>query len=191
MTKISVKRTQVKIELTPEQLVKRKEVYYMLLTSLNTIRYCIAEIDINTLRHEHKSMFKNMQAQTQYLLDKQGNMTKVTAIINKITTEDKEVNIKIVGNFVPWSYGHRDKFGAPEEPDEPAHFDILETSIDDINYDDDDLAILLGMSLDDVSIMLDEALGEAYEGYLEDAREADAENRIDNMKFFDDLDDNW
>lgn len=69
MTKISVKRTQVKIELTPEQLVKRKEVYYMLLTSLNTIRYCIAEIDINTLRHEHKSMFKNMQAQAQYLLD--------------------------------------------------------------------------------------------------------------------------
>lgn len=69
MTKISVKRTQVKIELTPEQLVKRKEVYYMLLTSLNTIRYCIAEIDVNTLRHEHKSMFKNMHAQAQYLLD--------------------------------------------------------------------------------------------------------------------------
>jgi hypothetical protein len=69
MTKISVKKTQVKIELTPEQLVKRKEVYYMLLTSLNTIRYCIAEIDVNTVRHEHKSMFKNMQAQAQYLLD--------------------------------------------------------------------------------------------------------------------------
>ena len=118
-------------------------------------------------------------------------MTKITAIINKITTEDKEINIKIVGNFVPWSYGYRDKYGAPEEPDEPAHFDILETSIGNVNYDDDDLAILLGMSLDDVSIMLDEALGEAYEGHLEAAREADAENRIDNMKFFDELDDNW
>jgi hypothetical protein len=69
MTKISVKKTQVKIKLTPEQLVKRKEMYYMLLTSLNTIRYCIAEIDVNTVRHEHKSMFKNMQAQSQYLLD--------------------------------------------------------------------------------------------------------------------------
>lgn len=69
MTKISVKTTKVKIELTPEQLAKRKEVYYMMLTSLNTIRYCIAEIDINTLRHEHKSMFKNMHSQSQYFLD--------------------------------------------------------------------------------------------------------------------------
>jgi hypothetical protein len=69
MNKILVKRTQVKIELTPEQLAKRKEVYYMMLTSLNTIRYCIAEIDINTLRQEHKSMFKNMQAQSHYFLD--------------------------------------------------------------------------------------------------------------------------
>ena len=115
-------------------------------------------------------------------------MKLVTAIINKITTEDKEVNIKIVGNFVPWSYGHRDKYGAPEEPDEPAHFDIFEVSIDNINYNDDELALLLGISEYDVVEMIVEALGEAYESHLEAAREADAENRIDNMKF---LDDNW
>jgi len=71
MTKlvVSSKRTKVKVELSPEQLAKRKEVYYMLLTSLNTIRYCIAEIDVNTLRHEHKAMFKSMQSQSQYFLD--------------------------------------------------------------------------------------------------------------------------
>lgn len=69
MSKLVVKRTRVKVELTPEQLAKRKEVYYMMLTSLNTIRYCIAEIDVNTLKHEHKSMFKNMQAQAHYFLD--------------------------------------------------------------------------------------------------------------------------
>lgn len=115
-------------------------------------------------------------------------MTKVTAIINKITIEDNAVDIKIVGNFIPWSYGYRDKYGAQEEPDEPAHFDILETSIDNVNYDDEDLALLLGISEDDIDIMIDEALGEAYESHLAAAREADADNRIDNMKF---LDDNW
>lgn len=115
-------------------------------------------------------------------------MTLVTAIKNYITTEDKVVTIKIIGNFVPWSYGHRDKYGAPEEPDEPAHFDIIETSIDGLNYDDEGLAEMLGISVDSVVLMIDEALGEAYESHLEAAREADAENRIDNMKF---LDDNW
>lgn len=69
MSKLVTTRTKVKIDFTNEQLAKRKEVYYMMLTSLNTIRYCIAEIDVNTLRHEHKSMFKNMHAQSQYLLD--------------------------------------------------------------------------------------------------------------------------
>jgi hypothetical protein len=115
-------------------------------------------------------------------------MTKVTAIINKITIEGKEVNIEIVGNFIPWSYGYRDKYGAPEEPDEPAHFEVLESSIDNIDYDNEDLAMLLGMSEESVKEMIDEALGEAYEGYLEAGREADVENRINNMKI---LDDNW
>lgn len=115
-------------------------------------------------------------------------MTKITAIVNKITNGDKEVTIKIIGNFVPWSYGYRDKYGAQEEPDEPAHFDIIETSISNKNYDDKNLAILLGMSEIEIEEMIDRALGEAYEGYLEGAREADAENRINNMKF---LDDNW
>ncbi len=114
-------------------------------------------------------------------------MTKVTAIINKITTEGKEVNIKIVGNFVPWSYGHRDKFGAPEEPDEPAHFVINDVSIHDVHFvDDDDLAILLGMSVDDVSIMLEEALGEAYEEHIEACQEIEAENRLDVFRDLED-----
>jgi len=113
-------------------------------------------------------------------------MTKITAIINKISTEDKEVTIKIIGNFVPWSYGHRDKFGAPEEPDEPAHFDIIETSIDGLNYDDEGLAEMLGISVDSVVLMIDEALGEAYEEHLEACKEADAENRLTNRMFNDD-----
>jgi hypothetical protein len=44
------------------------------------------------------------------------------------------------------------------------------------------------MSEIEVEEMIDEALGEAYEEHLEAAREADAENRIDNMKF---LNDHW
>lgn len=113
-------------------------------------------------------------------------MTKVTAIINKITTEDKEVAIKIVGIFVPWSYGHRDKFGAPEEPDEPAHFDILETSIDNVNYDDIDLAVLLGISEYDVVEMIAEVLGNAYEEHIEACQEIEAENRLDVFRDFED-----
>lgn len=69
MTKLVVKRTKVKVELTKEQMIKRKEAYYMMLTSLNTIRYCIAEIGIDTLKQEHKLMFKNMQTQSNYFLD--------------------------------------------------------------------------------------------------------------------------
>ena len=69
MTKLVAKKVKVKIELTKEEYHSRKEHYYMLLTSLNTVKYCIAQIGVDTLKHEHKMMFKNMQMNSAYFLD--------------------------------------------------------------------------------------------------------------------------
>lgn len=113
-------------------------------------------------------------------------MTKVTAIKNYITTEDKVVTIKIIGNFVPWSYGHRDKYGAPEEPDEPAHFDILETSIDGVDYDNKMISELLGIAENEIDSLLEDSLSEAYEEHIEACQEIEAENRLDVFRDFED-----
>ena len=69
MSKLVAKRVKVKVELTKEEYQVRKEHYYMLLTSLNTVKYCIAQIGVDTLKHEHKMMFKNMQMNATYFLD--------------------------------------------------------------------------------------------------------------------------
>jgi hypothetical protein len=58
-----------KIEFSPEEMMRRKEAYYMLLAALNSVRYCIAEINTRTLNHEHKKMFVDMHKQTTFFLN--------------------------------------------------------------------------------------------------------------------------
>jgi len=69
MSKLVVKRVKEKIKFTEEEYQRRKEHYYMLLTSLNTVKYCIAQIDVDTLKQEHRMMFKNMKINATYFLD--------------------------------------------------------------------------------------------------------------------------
>lgn len=69
MSKLVVKRVKENIKFTEEEYQRRKEHYYMLLTSLNTVKYCIAQIGVDTLKHEHKMMFKNMKMNANNFLD--------------------------------------------------------------------------------------------------------------------------
>jgi hypothetical protein len=69
MSKLVAKKVKVKVELTEEEYQRRKEHYYMLLTSLNTVKYCIAQIGVDTLKQEHKMMFNSMKINATYFLD--------------------------------------------------------------------------------------------------------------------------
>jgi hypothetical protein len=69
MSKLVVKRVKEKIKFTEEEYQRRKEHYYMLLTSLNTVKYCIAQIGVDTLKQEHKMMFNSMKISATYFLD--------------------------------------------------------------------------------------------------------------------------
>jgi hypothetical protein len=115
-------------------------------------------------------------------------MTKITAIKECITTEDKIVIVEVVGMFIPSSLGSRDRYGVPLEPDEPDYFEIDEVIIENVQYDDEMLSKLLGVPENQIEDMLQDFLGEAYEDYVETCQENAAINRLDNMRF---LDDNW
>lgn len=41
-----------------------------------------------------------------------------------LTRNEKDVEVEIELCYFPASRGHRDKYGAPEEPDEPASFEV-------------------------------------------------------------------
>ena len=41
-----------------------------------------------------------------------------------VTREDEEITLSIELYYYRAYRGHRDKYGCPEEPDEPAHFEI-------------------------------------------------------------------
>lgn len=71
MNKYEVRLTHVKekITFTPEEMMKRRESYYMLITSLNTVMYCIAQIGTHTLNQSHKKLFKDMHRDARYFLD--------------------------------------------------------------------------------------------------------------------------
>ncbi len=69
MSKLVAKKVKVKVELTEEEYQRRKEHYYMLLTSLNTVKYCIAQIGVDTLKQEHKMMFNSMKINATYFRD--------------------------------------------------------------------------------------------------------------------------
>lgn len=63
------KKIEDKIRFTPEEKIARREHYFMLLTSANTIMYSIAQIGTSTLNNEHRRIFKDTHRQCRYLLD--------------------------------------------------------------------------------------------------------------------------
>lgn len=39
-------------------------------------------------------------------------------------TEHEGIKIEVTGTYIPGCRGHRDRYGAPEEPDEPAYIEV-------------------------------------------------------------------
>ncbi len=54
-----------------------------------------------------------------------------------LTYNDIEIDVTITLSYIPGSRGHRDRYGAPEEPDEPATFEV--DTVEDQHGNDYDL----------------------------------------------------
>jgi hypothetical protein len=53
-----------------------------------------------------------------------------------LTRNEREIEVEVELNYIPGSRGHRDRYGCPEEPDEPPTFEIVDVSDKDGNdYD--------------------------------------------------------
>ena len=102
----------------------------------------------------------------------------------KTTTEYLMPNDKILiitGEYNEFCRGSRDRFGVPLEPDSDAYFEILSTTIDDIEYTSDELAIMLNMTFDEVEELLNDCLSEQdecnYDAYIDNM----IHNQLDDL----------
>lgn len=91
--------------------------------------------------------------------------------------------INIVGEYNAPERGSRDRWGAPEEPDIDAYFDIISTHIADVEFvDNEELALFLETTEDNIDELIQEALFEAYEAELDAYHEAQAEAHYENLR---------
>jgi hypothetical protein len=102
----------------------------------------------------------------------------------KTTTEYLMPNDKILiitGEYNEYCRGLRDRFGVPLEPDSDAFFEILSTTIDDVEYTSDELAIILNMTFDEVEELLNDCLTEQdecnYDAYIDNM----IHNQLDDL----------
>ena len=102
----------------------------------------------------------------------------------KTTTEYLMPNDKIIvitGEYNEFCRGSRDRFGVPLEPDSDAFFEILSTTIDDVEYTSDELAIILNMTFDEVEELLNDCLTEQdecnYDAYIDNM----IHNQLDDL----------
>lgn len=84
----------------------------------------------------------------------------------KLLTDCGEINLTVGGTFYPFIRGSRDKWGAPEEPDEPAHWEIESVKVDGIEIDDlDEYCESIGMTWDRLEEICEEKLQEEKDSY--------------------------
>jgi hypothetical protein len=102
----------------------------------------------------------------------------------KTTTEYLMPNDKILiitGEYNEFCRGSRDTYGVPLEPDSDAYFEILSTTIDDVEYTSDELAIMLNMTFDEVEELLNDCLTEQdecnYDAYIDNM----IHNQLDDL----------
>jgi hypothetical protein len=102
----------------------------------------------------------------------------------KTTTQYLMPNDKlliITGEYNEFCRGSRDRYGVPLEPDSDAYFEILSTTIDDVEYSSDELAMILNMTFDEVEELLNECLTEQdecnYDAYIDNM----IHNQLDDL----------
>jgi len=102
----------------------------------------------------------------------------------KTTTQYLMPNDKlliITGEYNEFCRGSRDRYGVPLEPDSDAYFEILSTTIDDVEYTSDELAMILNMTFDEVEELLNECLTEQdecnYDAYIDNM----IHNQLDDL----------
>lgn len=114
-------------------------------------------------------------------------MKSVSLVANMLETlpDNTSINIEVHGTYYPACKGHRDKYGAPEEPDEEASFEVTDVSINNVSMDDNVVAELLGITEDELLEKYEAALFIEFDAYTEDMFERRAEQAKDNRMFND------
>ena len=84
----------------------------------------------------------------------------------ELLTDNGEINLTVGGTFYPFIRGSRDKWGAPEEPDEPAHWMVESIKIDNVEIEDwDEFCESIGMTWDRLEEICEEKLEEERNSY--------------------------
>lgn len=88
-----------------------------------------------------------------------------TIRFTEIDAIDVEWTIEVVGEYQPYRYGSRDSYGAPYEPDEPDHFEIISITVLEMNqdFDESELSEFLSISEHELCNTIQEKLFEAFE----------------------------
>lgn len=80
-------------------------------------------------------------------------------------TDIGEIDLEVTGTFYPFIRGSRDRWGAPEEPDEPAHWDLEFIKADGVEVDFDEFCESIGMDWERLEEICEEKLQEEKDSY--------------------------
>jgi len=87
------------------------------------------------------------------------------AVFYKEDVKGIEREIGVDFHYHPFQKGYRDSLGVPEEPDEEAHFEILNVFIDGEYVTDEETEQIFGMDWEALDQWLQEALFDEQENY--------------------------
>jgi hypothetical protein len=87
-------------------------------------------------------------------------MTTNTFEISLYSINDEEITLEVLAEYLPPIRGSRDRFGAPEEPDEDESWEVLDISYLGKSVTDEEIEIMTGIDSDELYELIDQKLRE-------------------------------
>lgn len=77
----------------------------------------------------------------------------------------EQITLEVVGEYHPGIRGSRDKWGAPEEPDEDESWEVLDITLEGSSISDEDIEKLTGINDDELYSLIDNKFKEEDEQF--------------------------
>jgi hypothetical protein len=74
------------------------------------------------------------------------------------STEGDQIEFEVLAEYYPPIRGSRDRFGAPEEPDEDESWEILDISYRGKSVTDEEIEIMTGINSDHLYYLIDKKI---------------------------------
>jgi hypothetical protein len=81
------------------------------------------------------------------------------------TIEGDEIILEVYGKYYPAIRGSRDRWGAPEEPDEDESWEVLDISYKGKSITDDEIEIMTGVNDDELYSLIENKFKEEDEQF--------------------------